>query len=80
MYHALKLAEKMWKQGETDAHRIRQAMVKLIEEEPVAESIAYVSIAAAETLEELHKIKPPALVSLAVKIGKPRLIDNILLE
>lgn len=80
LYHALKLAEKMWKGGETDAHRIRQAMIKLVEEEPVADAIAYVSIANAESLEELHTIKPPALVSLAVKIGKPRLIDNVVLE
>ena len=80
LYHALKLAEKLWSQGEKDAHRIRQAMIKLIEEEPLAEVIGYVSIADAETLEELHEIKPPALVSLAVKIGKPRLIDNIVLE
>ncbi|MDO8578536.1 MAG: pantoate--beta-alanine ligase [Dehalococcoidales bacterium] len=80
LYHALKLAEKLWAQGEKDAHRIRQAMIKLIEEEPLAEVIGYVSIAHAETLEELHEIKPPALVSLAVKIGKPRLIDNIVLE
>ena len=80
LYHALKLAEKLWAQGEKDAHRIRQAMIKLIEEEPLVEAIGYVSIADAETLEELHEIKPPALVSLAVKIGKPRLIDNIVLE
>lgn len=80
LYHALKLAGKMWKRGETDAHRIRQAMIKLIEEEPLAEVINYVSIADGKTLEELHKVKPGALVSLAVKIGKPRLIDNTVLE
>ncbi len=80
LYRALKLAEKLWSQEEKDAHRIRQAMIKLIEEEPLAEVIGYVSIADAETLEELHEIKPPALVSLAVKIGKTRLIDNIVLE
>ena len=80
LYRSLKLAESLWSQGEKDAHRIRQAMIKLIEEEPLAEAIGYVSIADAETLEELHEIKPPALVSLAVKIGKTRLIDNIVLE
>ena len=80
LYHALKLAEKMWKQGETDAHRIRQAMIKLIEEEPLAEVISYVSISDGDTLEELHEAKPGALVSLAVKIGKPRLIDNTVLK
>ena len=41
---------------------------------------AYVSVADTETLEELDEVKPPALVSLAVKISKTRLIDNIMLE
>jgi len=80
LFHALRLAETMWKHGETDAHRIRQAMIKLIEEEPLAEVINYVSIADGNTLEELHEVKPGALVSLAVKIGKPRLIDSMVLE
>ncbi|MBI2980085.1 MAG: pantoate--beta-alanine ligase [Chloroflexi bacterium] len=80
LYRTLKLAQKLWSQGEKDAHRIRRAMIELIEQEPLAEVIDYVSIADAETLEELHEITPPALVSLAVKIGKPRLIDNIVLE
>ena len=46
-------------------------------------NIEYVSIANPETLEEqnpLGRINPPALVSLAVKIGKTRLIDNVVLE
>lgn len=77
---SLNLAQKLWSQGEKDAQRIRQAMLDLIKREPLAERIDYVSIADAETLEELDKIQPPALVSLAVKIGKPRLIDNIILE
>ncbi len=77
---SLNLAQKLWSQGEKDAQRIRQAMLDLIKKEPLAERIDYVSIADAGTLEELDKIKPPALVSLAVKIGKPRLIDNIILE
>ena len=54
-------------------------MIELIQKQPLAK-IDYVSIADAETLEELDTIKTPALVSLAVKIGKPRLIDNIVLE
>ncbi|MBI4267854.1 MAG: pantoate--beta-alanine ligase [Chloroflexi bacterium] len=80
LYHALKLAQKLWSQDEKDAHRVRQAMINLIEEEPLAEVIEYVSIADASTLEELHEIKPPGLFSLAVKIGRHKLIDNILLE
>jgi pantoate--beta-alanine ligase len=54
-------------------------MTAFIKKEPLA-NIDYVSIADAETLEELKEIKPPALVSLVVKIGKPRLLDNVVLQ
>jgi pantoate--beta-alanine ligase len=54
-------------------------MAKLIHREPLA-TVDYVSVASAETLEELEKVQPLALVSLAVKIGRTRLIDNVVLE
>ena len=79
LYQALSLAQKLWSQGKTDAQYLRQQMVALIQKEPLAK-IDYVSIADAETLYELDKVKPPALVSLAVKIGKTRLIDKIVLK
>ena len=78
LYQALNLAQQLWSQGQKDAERIRQEMIKLIQQQPLA-AIYYVSIANAETLEELDEVKPSALVSLAAKIGKPRLIDNVML-
>jgi len=78
LHQALSLAQQLWSQGERDAKRIRQAMIALIQDQPLA-TIDYVSVADAETLEELDEVKPPALVSLAVKIDKTRLIDNIIL-
>ncbi len=54
-------------------------MTELIQKELLA-AIDYVSIADPETLGELEEVSPPALVSLAVKIGKTRLIDNVVLE
>ncbi len=79
LYQALSLAQQLWSQGEKDAKRMRQKMVALIQKQPLAD-IDYVSIADTETLEELDVVNPPALVSLAVNIGKTRLIDNIVLE
>ena len=79
LYQALKLAQDLWAQGERNAARIRQEMTALIRKQPLAH-IDYVSIADPETLEELDTIKPPALVSLAVKFGRARLIDNVVLE
>jgi len=76
---ALTLAQKLYSEGEKNAQVIRQQMTALIQKQPLAK-IDYISIADAETLDELGKVKPPALVSLAVKIGKTRLIDNVVLE
>jgi len=79
LYKALNLAQQLWSQGEKDAESIRQAMTAIIQQQPLAD-IDYVSIADNETLEELGEVKTPALVSMAVRFGKTRLIDNIVLE
>jgi len=79
LYQALSLAQELWSQGERDAERIRRQMKALIRKQPLA-TIDYVSVADAETLDELDTVTPPALVSMAVKIGKTRLIDNVVLE
>ncbi len=79
LYQALSLAQGLWSQGEKDAGRIRQEMLALIQKQPLA-TIDYVSIADTETLDELDTVSPPALVSLAVRIGKTRLIDNVVVE
>jgi pantoate--beta-alanine ligase len=54
-------------------------MVRLIKTEEPAR-IDYVSVADPVTLDELDEISGKALVSLAVKFYKTRLIDNIVLE
>ena len=48
----------------------------MLAEEPLAQ-IDYVSIADAATLAELQALEGEALVSLAVRIGRTRLIDNL---
>ena len=79
LFRALTLARQFRQGGEKDAEKIRRQMASLIKKEPLAQ-IDYVSIADAETLEELNSVNRPALASLAVKVGKTRLIDNIPLE
>ena len=78
LFQSLNLAQQLYSNGERSAERIRREMITLIEHEPRAE-IDYVSIADTATLKELDKIGEKALVSLAVKVGKPRLLDNIVL-
>jgi pantoate--beta-alanine ligase len=79
LFGALTLARQLKLGGEKDVGKIRRQIATLIEKEPLAK-IDYVSIADAETLEELKSIDRPALASLAVRIGKTRLIDNMPLE
>ena len=79
LYQSLSLAQTLWSQGERDARKLRREMTALIQKEPLA-TIDYVSVADTETLDESDTVAAPALVSLAVIIGKTRLIDNVVLE
>jgi pantoate--beta-alanine ligase len=79
LFKALTLARQLYWSGERDAEKIRQRMTLLIQKEPLAQ-IDYISIANADTLEELDLLDRPAVASLAVKIGRTRLIDNMPLE
>ena len=79
LFRALTLALQLRRRGENDANKLREQMTSLVQKETLAQ-IDYISIADAETLEELNLIDRPALASLAVRIGKTRLIDNIPLE
>jgi len=80
LYRALTLARERWGAGEASAGKIRREMTVLVRGEPLAK-IDYISIADAATLEEMSgQAQAPVLVSMAVWIGKTRLIDNVTLE
>jgi len=78
LWRSMNLAKGLWQEGERDAEKLRNEMVALIKKEPLAR-IDYVSMADPETLDELSQIKGSALVSMAVYVGKTRLIDNMTL-
>ena len=78
LWKALCLARGHWEKGQRDVASLRQEMASLIKHEPFA-NIDYISIADPETLQEIDVIDRPALVSLAVRIGGTRLIDNTML-
>jgi len=79
LFRSLSLAKQKLAGGELDAEKLRRAMLDLINAEPLA-TIDYVSIADSDTLEELSEISGTALASMAVRIGKTRLIDNMVLR
>jgi len=78
LHRALAAARRLFEDGGRDAEAIRQCVERVLADEPLA-AIDYVSVAAADTLEELRTIDRPALVSLAVRFGQTRLIDNVTL-
>ena len=80
VYRALQLAQRLWQEGITDGSRIRSETRLVLESEGLIERIDYVSVANAETLEELDIVEGRVMVSVAVQLGKPRLSENIILE
>jgi pantoate--beta-alanine ligase len=76
---ALRSAADLYDQGERDPQRLRQEVRDIIQSEPLAH-LDYVSLADARTLDEInHATDTPVLLSLAAQVGKPRLLDNMLL-
>ncbi len=77
LYRALRRAQAAYDAGERHAEVLRQRMKETLAAEPLAR-VEYVSVADLNTLEEIPDIiTGPALASLAVRIGKARLIDNV---
>lgn len=72
---ALVAARDRWAAGEGSAERLRAQMRAVLAAEPLA-NVEYVSVADGETLRELETVGGPALLSLAVRFGTTRLIDN----
>jgi len=79
LFRALSAAKKIYDQGERNGVRLREAMLMTIAHEPLAR-VEYVSAADPDSLGELDKVEDRVLLSLAVRIGRTRLIDNFLLS
>ena len=78
LFRALSAAKSAYEEGERNAEKLRRKMKEVIEAEPRAQ-IQYVSCADYDSLEELDVVKGKTLLSMAVLLGKTRLIDNFVL-
>jgi len=76
--HALFQAKVAFEKGARDSNHLRKLVQEILETEPLV-MLQYVSCADPDTLQEIDGEIDRALLSLAVSIGKTRLIDNILL-
>jgi pantoate--beta-alanine ligase len=75
LQRALRAACDEYTRGERSAERLRDVMRETLAAEPLAD-VDYVSVADGRTLREIETVEPPALLSLAVRLGATRLIDN----
>lgn len=80
LYRALRAAAAAYAGGERSADALRALMLTVLHGEPLAQP-EYVSVADAATLQEIDQapIDRPVLLSMAVRFGRTRLIDNLVL-
>jgi len=76
LYRALSAAQRAYAGGERQAEALRRIMTEVLQSEPLART-QYVSVADPESLAELRGEVGRALLSMAVFLGKTRLIDNV---
>ena len=74
---SLQEASQLFRSGERNSRRIIDAVERVIEPERDV-TIEYVEIRDAKTLEEIEMIEGQAVIALAIKVGKVRLIDNLI--
>jgi pantoate--beta-alanine ligase len=75
IHRALLAARSLRERGERSAEALRSEMRRVLASEALAQQ-EYVSVADGTTLEELETLTGPALLSMAVRFGSTRLIDN----
>ena len=80
VYRALSEAWDLWLHGERDADVLRMAAMSTLKAEPLIEDVDYLSVADASSLVELERVDGPAMISTAVRMGKTRLIDNVVVD
>jgi pantoate--beta-alanine ligase len=79
LFRALDGARASIAHGERDALRIKAAIREMLRAEPLAEP-EYAELVDAETLESVTRLRRACLALVAVRIGRVRLIDNLLIE
>ncbi|GJQ20377.1 MAG: pantothenate synthetase [Bacteroidia bacterium] len=79
LFRSLRFAEDAVRKGERAVETIRRGMEEILWNARVS-AVDYIAFVRPETFEEVEKIDPPnILVALAVRFGKTRLIDNIVI-
>ena len=78
LFDALSSARRLLQSGERSARKGREAMIRVVNREPLAR-LDYAAVVDPATLDELRAIKGRAVLLLAVWIGETRLIDSMVI-
>lgn len=78
IYASIKKVEELFKKGQRKASTLRDEAMKVLRSKDGVD-IEYVSICNPDTLIEVDQVKNKALLAIACRVGKTRLIDNIIL-
>lgn len=79
LYRGLNAARQRLAQGERSAATLIEAVREVVAEEPRL-SLEYVELRDGESLEAIERVERPAVLALAARLGRSRLIDNIILQ
>ncbi|HSG05732.1 MAG TPA: pantoate--beta-alanine ligase, partial [Nitrospiria bacterium] len=77
LYSALKKGRDKIREGEKSGTAIRTAMVRTVRKEARVR-LDYAAVADVESLEPVKRIRGKTVLLIAGKVGKTRLIDNLL--
>jgi pantoate--beta-alanine ligase len=79
IFRSLSAGQETWESGETRAESIRTSVKQVLRESELITSIDYISVADSVTLDEVDVVSSESMLSVAVRIGSIRLIDNVIL-
>ena len=75
---ALKLAEDLFVKGERETVILETKVAEMVAREPLVQ-LEYAEVRDAEDLSKIERIEKSVVLAVAVRVGKTRLIDNVLL-
>ena len=78
LYQALQAGQRRYAVGERNAEHLIRTVQQQLEAEPAFESIDYVDIRGPHFFDKVHWVAKPSVLVAAVRMGKVRLIDNVI--
>ena len=79
LFRSVRKAAGMFEKGERSADILKKEMVLMLSGEPLVQLEYIIVITNPETLQEEQEARKGTVIALAARIGKTRLIDNIIL-